>query len=164
MGENNSDEKKDFKKKIANRKIVINLTSSYVKHPMGNYLIKLLINTSLFIVLINYTNIAIYYSIYSVFIFAMWFSLFENMLVQITTVKFTKYIIMSFGGIFILPIVISMALATFVAGDIIEFRTTEMLLGFTVAFMTSRKVLSVLLLNSIQRYRFNKMFKKKEDK
>ncbi|QVK21122.1 hypothetical protein KHQ82_01985 [Mycoplasmatota bacterium] len=161
---NNQDEQDETKKKIITRKIVINLSSNYSNNQYINYFIKLLINIGLFISILFYTNIAYYDSVYSIVLFAAWFSIFENILSQITAAKFTKYILMSFGSLFIFPILISMGLGFLMVEGLIEFKTTETLIGFTIVFMIVRKVITVLLLNAIHRYRFNKMFRKKEGK
>ncbi|XMB86326.1 hypothetical protein RJG79_00575 [Mycoplasmatota bacterium WC44] len=166
MKDDNRDKKKldklkESTKKTVTRRIVINLSSNYSKNNFVNYLIKLLINIVFFIIIIVNSNIATFASIYDIVIFAMWFSLFENILVQIVGVRFSKYIVMSFGAILLFPVIIAMVLGYISVQGYIIFRTTDMFLGFVIVFMTSRKIFTTLLLNFIQRRRFNKILKDK---
>lgn len=164
MNDDNKKKKIDIgkttKKKVT-RRIVINLSSSFSQNNFVNYLIKLLINVSLFIVIIEYSGVAKYSTIYDIVIFAMWFSIFENIFMKMFATKFSKYLVMSFGTILIFPIVLSMVLGYLSVQGYLQFVTTEMFLGFIIVFMFMRKVLTTLLISFIQRRRFNKMMKEK---
>ena len=148
-------------KKKVTHKIILELSSNYSKNQYINSFIKLSINILLFIVIVANANIATFSSIYDIAIFAMWFSLLENIFVKYCFKYFTKYVLMSFGSLLIIPIILSMTLAYFINQPLIIFRTTEILLGFSVVFMTLRKILTILLLNFISRKRLSKLMKEK---
>lgn len=146
------------------KRVVLDLSNNFFKHPLLNNLTKLLITVVLYVVILTNVNILMYGTVIDIVIFAMWHSLFENILVRITYKYATKYIVLTFGSILIIPVIISAVLAYSVNSSYVMIQTTDMFLGFVVAFMVSRKIVSILLQGTIKRRRYEKLLLEKVEK
>ena len=154
---------KDAKKNNP-RKVVINLSTSFFKNPYLNNLVKLLINVGLFVTILYHSSLLkAPTSVYNIIIYSLIYTIIEWVLVQITIRRFSKYLLLSFSAILIIPIILAFMASSIIVGSYIQFISTESLLGFAVMFMAVRKLFTILLLNFISRRKLSKLIRHKEE-
>ena len=142
------------------RQFVLDLSNTFFRNPYLNHFVKVLITVTLYVVILSNANVIAYGSLFDIVIFAMWHSVFENILVKLMYRHATKYIVLTFGSIMIVPVIIAATMAYMVNVNTIMFRTTDMFLGFVVLFMVSRKIISILLQGFIKRRRYEKLLER----
>ena len=138
------------------RQFVMDLSNNFFRNPYLNNFVKVLIIVALYVVILSNANILVYGLLFDIVIFAMWHAVFENVLVKLMYKHATKYIVLTFGSIMIIPVIIAATMAYMMNLNTIMIRTTEMFLGFVVLFMVSRKIISILLQGFIKRKRYEK--------
>lgn len=140
-----------------NKTVVLDLSGNFFRNPYLNNFVKVLIGVALFYLVITNANFVTYETKIDIVLFAVTHMLVEIILVRYTYRYLTKYIIMSFGTILILPITLAATVAYIVNQPFIMFPSTETFLGFIVIFMTARKIITVLLQGFIKRRRYEKL-------
>jgi len=142
------------------RQFVLDLSNNFFRNPYLNNFVKVSITVALYVVILSNANIITYGTLFDIVIFAMWHAMFENILVKLMYRHATKYIVLTFGSIMIIPVIIAATLAYMVNLNTIMIGTTDMFLGFVVMFMISRKIISVLLQGFIKRRRYEKLLER----
>lgn len=143
------------------RMVVLDLSNNLFKNPYLNQITKVLLGVTVFYLVLINANVVTYASKFDILIFAMAHIAIEMILVRFMYRYLTKYIVLSFGLILILPITIAATMAYMLVQPLVMFPSTDALLGFVVLFMTSRKILTVLLQGYLKRRKYEKLIRER---
>jgi len=143
---------------------VLDLSNNFFRNPYLNIFVKSLIGVALYYVIIINANIVTFTGRFDIVLFAITHILIETILIRYVYRYLTKYIIMSFGVVLILPITVAASIAYFVNQPYVMFPNTESFLGFVVIFMTSRKIVSILIQRYIKRKKYEKLLTERVSK